>query len=159
MSSHEKRPAARATQPAYALLLLKSHRSLTGRDLLPPAISSEAAADALWHAPFVVLSHNTAADPLFVYANLAAQKRFAMAQDEIIGLPSRYSAEPVARDERQRLLDRVAAQGYIDDYCGVRTAKNGKRFEVRNATVWNVVDDDGKVIGQAATFNEWVDLE
>lgn len=159
MNSDEKRPAARVTQPAYARLLLASHRSLTGRDLLPPALSIEAAADALLHAPFVVLAHNTAADPLFVYANLAAQKRFAMAQDEIIGLPSRYSAEPMARDERQRLLDRVAAQGYIDDYRGVRIAKNGKRFEVRNATVWNVIDDDGKVIGQAATFNEWVDLE
>lgn len=159
MSSDEKRAAARVTQPAYARLLLASHRSLTGRDLLPPALSIEAAAEALVHAPFVVLSHNTAADPLFVYANLAAQKRFAMTQDEIIGLPSRYSAEPLARDERQRLLDRVAAQGYIDDYRGVRIAKNGKRFEVRNATVWNVIDDNGKVIGQAATFNEWVDLE
>ncbi len=158
MSSDENQHAKQATQPDYAALLLKSYRSLTGRDLLPAA-SSEAAADALFHAPFVVLSHNTSHDPVFVYANRAAEQRFAMSQNEIIGLPSRYSAEPMARDERQRLLDRVTAQGYIDDYRGVRIAKNGKRFEVRNAIVWNVMDDDGKVIGQAATFDEWDDIE
>lgn len=146
------------TQPAYARLLLASHRSLTGRDLLPAALSIEAAADALFHASFVVLSHNTDSDPVFVYANRAAEARFAMAQDEIIGLPSRYSAEPVARDERQRLLARVTAQGYIDDYRGVRIARNGQRFEVHNATVWNVIDESGKVIGQAATFSEWSEI-
>lgn len=153
MNSDENR-----TQPAYARLLFASHRSLTGRDLLPPALSIEAAADALFRAPFVVLSHNTDPDPVFVYANRAAEERFAMSQHEIIGLPSRYSAEPVARDERQRLLERVTAQGYIDDYRGVRIAKNGKRFEVRNATVWNVIDDNGKVVGQAATFSEWSEI-
>ncbi len=159
MSSDENPPPEQATQPIYAMLLLKSYRSLTGRDLFPPAVSIEAAADALFHAPFVVLSHNAADDPVFVYANLAAQARFAMSLDEIIGLPSRYSAEPMARDERQRLLDRVTTRGYIDDYRGVRIARNGKRFEVRNATVWNVTDDNGKVIGQAASFNEWREME
>jgi hypothetical protein len=147
------------TQPAYATLLLKSYRSLTGRDLLPPAESIETAAEALFNAPFVVLSHDASHDPVFVYANLAAMARFAMSPNEIIGLPSRYSVEPVARDERQRLLDCVTSQGYIDDYRGVRITKNGKRFEVRNAAVWNVTDECGKVIGQAAAFNEWSDIE
>lgn len=158
MNPDENRPAAQPTQPAYARLLLASHRSLTGRDLLPPALSPAAAAQALFDAPFVVLAHDTAADPVFVYANRAAQQRFAMAHDEIVGLPSRYSAEPVARDERRRLLERVSAQGYIDDYRGVRIASNGQRFEVRNATVWNVLDDDGRVVGQAATFSEWREI-
>jgi hypothetical protein len=159
MNSDETRPAEQATRPDYAMLLLKSYRSLTGRDLLPPAASIEAAAEALFNAPFVVLSHDPSHDPVFVYANRAALARFAMSLNEIIGLPSRYSAEPVARDERQRLLDCVTKQGYIDDYRGVRIAKNGKRFEVRNATVWNVVDECGNAIGQAAAFSEWSEIE
>lgn len=158
MTPDDNRPAAPLTPSAYVRLLIASHRALTGRDLLPPALSPAAAAHALFDAPFVVLAHDTAADPVFVYANRAAQECFAMAHDQIIGLPSRYSAEPVARDERQRLLDRVSAHGYIDDYRGVRIASNGQRFEVRNATVWNVLDDDGQVVGQAATFSEWREI-
>ena len=158
MNLDESPHAEPVTQPAYAMLLLNSYRSMTGCDLLPPAASIEAAADALFHAPFVVLSHNTSPDPVFVYANLAAQERFAMSLQEIIGLPSRYSAEPMARSERQRLLERVTTQGYINDYRGVRIDRNGKRFEVRHATVWNVIDECGKVIGQAATFNQWRDM-
>jgi PAS domain-containing protein len=159
MNPDENRPTEQVIQPAYARLLLKSYRSLIRRDLLAPAASSEAAAEALFNAPFVVLSHEASHDPVFVYANRAALARFAMSLDEIIGLPSRYSAEPVARDERQQLLDRVTAQGYIDDYRGVRIDKNGQRFEVRNATVWNVIDDNGKVIGQAAAFDEWSEIQ
>ncbi|MCP5269360.1 MAG: MEKHLA domain-containing protein [Zoogloeaceae bacterium] len=144
-------------QNDYALLLIRSYRQLTGHVLLPLANPAEAAT-ALFNAPFVVLSHNTLSDPVFVYANRAAQQRFAMTEDQIIGLPSRYSAEPLARSERQRLLDIVARQGYIDDYCGVRIDRMGNRFEVRNATVRNVIDEEGRLHGQAATFSEWIDI-
>ena len=136
--------------PAHAALLLESYRHWTGCDL----ISSETPALALYHAPFVVLSHDTAADPRFTYANLAAQKCFEMPWLKIVGLPSRLSAEPVAQAERERLLARVAEQGYVDDYSGVRIASSGRRFIVQNATVWNLVDQDGKVMGQAAWFEE-----
>lgn len=139
-------------QADYAMLLLDSYRRLTGRDLLPPQASS---AQALYHAPFVLLSHDAATDPRFVYANLAAQARFEMPWREIVGMPSRYSAEAPERAERQRLLERVSRQGYIDDYCGVRIARSGRRFLVRNASVWNLIGG----VGQAAAFAQWQDLE
>lgn len=142
-------------QADHAALLLDSHRRLTGRPLMPPCLNPEQAARALYMAPFVVLSHDTAADPVFTYANLAAQQLFGLPWKEIIGLASRYSAEPLARDERQRLLDQVAAQGYIDDYQGVRVAKSGQRFRICRATVWNLVDTAGRLHGQAATFSDW----
>jgi hypothetical protein len=105
-----------------------------------------------------VLSHDTAADPVFTYANLAAQRVFAMRWHQIVGMPSRYSAEAPVRDERQRLLDRVGRDGYIDDYSGVRIAGTGQRFAISNATVWNIVDAGGQVAGQAATFSDWTPL-
>jgi hypothetical protein len=55
----EPRPAHRY-QVAHAELLRRSFHALTGRDLLDPTLSPEAAADALFHAPFVVLSHDAA---------------------------------------------------------------------------------------------------
>ncbi len=139
---------ANAYWPAHAALLVDSYRRWTGRDLL----TSDAPAFDLYHAPFVVLSHDTATDPHFTYANLAAQKRFEMSWAEIVGLPSRLSAEPLAQAERERLLTRVAEQGYVDDYSGVRVTRSGQRFMVKDATVWNLIARNGKPMGQAAWF-------
>ena len=50
-----------------------------------------------------VLAHNADPDPRFIYANKAAQACFEYGWDEIVSLPSRLSAEPVDREERQRL--------------------------------------------------------
>ncbi len=139
----------------HAALLCDTYRHWTGRDLVAPG---PARAEALYRAAFVVLSHNTDADPLFTYANLAAQTLFEMPWCEIVGLPSRYSAEAPVREERERLLARVAEHGYIDDYQGVRIARSGQRFLIRQATVWNLIDASGAKIGQAATFSEWQPL-
>lgn len=139
-------------------LLLASHRRLTGRELSAPGATPSARAQALYAAPFVVLSHNGGSDPVFTYANQTAQRLFAMPWDRIVGLPSRYSAEAPAREERQRLLERVGRDGYIDDYEGVRIAATGERFLIRNATVWNLLSADGRVVGQAAAFAAWTPL-
>ncbi|MBI4984729.1 MAG: MEKHLA domain-containing protein [Rhodocyclales bacterium] len=142
----------------HAALLIGSYRRWLGRELLAPAATPEATAEALYRAPFVVLSHDTRADPVFTYANLTAQGLFAMPWTQIVGLPSRYSAEALARGERERLHERVAQHGYIDDYQGVRIASTGARFLIRQATVWNLVDAAGNKVGQAATFGAWEPL-
>ena len=134
--------------PAHATLLLESYRHWTQRDLL----ISTTPAHALYHAPFGVLAHDAAADPCFTYANLVAQTQFERPWSEIVGLPSRYSAEPLAQAERERLLARVASRGYIDDYCGVRIARSGKRFTIQKAIVWNLINPESVVLGQAACF-------
>ena len=143
----------------HTALLLRAYRHWTGRDLVDPNLSPAAAARALYHAPFAVLSHDAAPDPRFTYANLTAQRLFEMAWPEIVGLPSRHSAEPLVQEERERLLARVAEQGYIDDYCGVRIARSGSRFRIRDATVWNLIDEQGRPCGQAACFSDWQALD
>jgi hypothetical protein len=102
-----------------------------------------------------MLSHDTQADPCFNYANQTAQRVFELPWAEIVGMLSRYSAEPLAREAREQLLARVTAAGHIDDYSGVRIAHSGKRFMVRHATVWNLFDENGLNCGQAACFSEW----
>ena len=142
----------------HASLLARCYRHWTGRDLLEPAESTANIGQALYHAPFVVLSHAHSADPCFDYANLAAQSLFERPWAEIVGLPSRLSAEPIARAERELLLARVAAHGYIDDYAGVRIARSGRRFRIAQATVWNLISASGQMLGQAACFAHWSDL-
>jgi hypothetical protein len=142
---------------AHAALLRHCYRHWTGRHLLErdPDLADSEAAELLYRAPFVVLSHSNDPDPLFTYANLAAQRLFEMSWQDMVGMPSRYSAEAPARAERQHLLARVAEYGYIDDYQGVRIASSGRRFLIRQASVWNLIDATGTKIGQAASFSEW----
>ncbi len=78
-----------------------------------------------------------------------------MTWEAFTALPSPLSAEPVAREERARLLARVTRDGYIDDYSGVRIAHSGKRFLIEGATVWNLMDEAGNYCGQAAMFRRW----
>ncbi|MDS4042566.1 MAG: MEKHLA domain-containing protein [Candidatus Competibacter sp.] len=135
--------------------LRRTFHALTGRDLLDPALSPEVAAEALFHAPFVVLSHDADLDPILTYGNRTALELFELSWAELIQMPSRLTAEAPDRAERARLLAEVAARGFIDDYSGVRISRTGRRFRIERATVWNLTDDRGRFYGQAATFREW----
>ena len=141
---------------AHVADLLRSYYELTEKHLIVPA---KDAALMAYSAPFVLLSHDGADDPVLTYGNLAAQKLFAMDWEKLVGMPSRKTAEAPERAEREELLRRVAEKGFIDDYAGIRIAADGCRFMIRNATVWNVSDKNGARIGQAATFSEWQLLE
>jgi hypothetical protein len=142
---------------AHVARLLATYDQFIGRPLLArtPAETDAECALRLYHAPFAVLSHGIEPDPLFNYANLAAQRLFEHTWDEFVGMPSRLSAEAPERGERERLLARVSAHGYIDDYSGVRIAKSGRRFRILRAVVWNLSDARGRPIGQAASFSAW----
>lgn len=137
-------------------LIVDSHRRLTGRPLL--AAPGADLANAMWQAPQVIVAHGSEADPVFFYGNALALQVFAMDFAAFTRLPSRYSAEPVAREERAQLLARVSRDGFIDDYAGVRIAADGRRFRIERAVVWNLVDADGICRGQAASFAHWSDL-
>jgi hypothetical protein len=139
---------------AHVALLLDNYQRLLGRPLLEVA-EGQSLAERVFNADFALLSHNTDADPLFNYANRTALDLFELSWDEMMGMPSRFSAEPVNREERDRLLAQVSHQGFIDNYSGVRIAKNGKRFLIRQAVVWDVYDDQQRYYGQAACFNDW----
>jgi hypothetical protein len=81
-----------------------------------------------------------------------------MAPDTLVRTPSRLTAEPVHRDERARLLERTSREGFVDDYSGVRISKTGRRFMIEKAIVWNLDDESGQALGQAATFDRWTPL-
>jgi PAS domain-containing protein len=104
-----------------------------------------------------VASHIASHDPQFNYANLAALALFKMRDDEFLGLPSRYSAEPMLREQRAAFLGEVTANGFVQNYSGVRIAKDGSRFLIEQATVWNVVDiaQPENVLGQAVVIKKW----
>jgi hypothetical protein len=129
-------------------LIVESYQRIVGRPLLDVPFSPI----ALWDAQLAIVAHGTEADPVFFYGNKLALQQFDMDFATFTSLPSRLSAEPLARDERARLLARVTEFGFVDDYSGMRISGRNKRFMITQATVWNLVDETGICCGQAAAF-------
>jgi PAS domain S-box-containing protein len=137
--------------PDFFRLLEDSYSRLLQRSLVPRGL--DAAAGARWlyeEAPFGILAHDTAADPIFVYGNRTAQELFGYSWGELTVLPSRLSAEAPHRGERADFLRRVSQDGFVEGYRGMRITKSGKRFWIEGVTVWQLTDDQGVHRGQAA---------
>lgn len=145
----------------HAVRLLRSHLRLTGREWIPGLDLSDSAAVArqVFESACVVVSHGTEPDPVLNYGNATALQLWEMTWEEFTRTPSRLTAEPPNREERARLLAEVTARGFIDNYSGIRISKTGRRFRIERATVWNVLDETGVRIGQAATFDRWFPLD
>jgi hypothetical protein len=140
---------------AQTQILERCLKHWTGRDLLPGSYSPAELAEKIYHAPSVVVSHGTEADPVLNYGNAAALALWEMSWKELTRTPSRLTAEAPDREERARLLGAVTERGFIDDYSGVRISKTGRRFKISRATVWNLISEGGQPCGQAAMFAHW----
>lgn len=135
-------------------LLAGSYCRLTGKRLTP---QGRGARWLYYQAPFAVLAHDVGTDPRFIYGNRAAQACFEYAWDELVGLPSRLSAEAPERAERQRLLNAVRRDGLVTGYRGLRIARSGRRFWIDDGVIWQLIDEQGVARGQAALFSSWRD--
>lgn len=136
-------------------LLRRSLKHWTKRDLVKEGLSEEEAAKKIFLAPFVVVSHGLGEDPLFTYGNQAALDLFEISWEKFLMMPSRCSAELMERAERARILETVSKQGFIENYSGVRISQENRRFLINDALVWNLIDEQGDVCGQAAMFENW----
>ena len=153
-------PTSRGALVNPTRLILENYRRLFGRDLVETKDGADLVV-TLFELPRVVLSAlgPSGTDHIFNYANRTALSAFETTWDQIIGLPSSQSAEPVHRDERRRLLDEVMRNGFINDYCGIRISRTGRRFRILRATVFNLLDEAGNYVGQAATFGDWEPID
>ncbi len=113
---------------------------------------------AIDKAPFAILSHGVEAEPIFNFANQFALSLFECEWQDFIKMPSRYSAEAPSQTERALLLERVARQGFINHYQGIRISATGKRFRINNAIIWNIIDSQGQYYGQGAMFKSYTRL-
>lgn len=149
--------------------LLASHQQAFGRPLIafstpaaPAAASPEARqrSQELFAATAVVLAHDGSADrpdhdPRLIYANRSALTLWRRPWAEMVGLPSRLTAEPAERPGRDRLLANARAREAISGYTGIRVDSHGRRFVIQGARLWTLRDGDGRDRGQAAAFSSW----
>lgn len=144
---------------SYNALMALSFHHFTGEDIVPDArnLGATDLAQAMFGAPVAIVSHGTEAEPIFRYANAAALDLWQMDWDAFTRLPSRHSAEPKSgiQTDRDRSLKAVLENGCVDGYSAIRICSQGRRFEIRNTLLWNVVDQDGVRHGQAAFIRDW----
>jgi hypothetical protein len=135
-------------------LLADSYTHWLKQPLVDPTFTDAQASRWLYEdAPFGLLAHNTLAEPLFIYGNLAAQRCFEYSWDELLQLPSRKSAPPQQVEDRRQFLEQVGKQGFATGYRGLRISKSARSFWINDGTVWQLVDQAGVLRGQAALFN------
>lgn len=140
--------------------ILTSYKKWLGEDLLKDLAEDDVErARQLYFTDRVVVSHDTSPDPLINYGNQKCLNLWETTPDQLIGMPSRKTAEPMHRDERARMLEQTTKNGYFSDYKGIRISSKGSRFFIHQATIWNLLDGEGKPAGQAATFSEWTFLD
>jgi len=119
---------------------------------LKPLIGNEG---DLFQADFVVLSHGLGDDPCLTYGNQKALTLWEYSWEQFTQMPSRLTAEPNLQEDRATLLLDVQKQGFSENYAGVRISASGRRFQIQNATVFNLIDEKGHYTGQAAFFTYW----
>jgi hypothetical protein len=161
---------------ALATTLCASHQRAFGRPLIAAANGPDSASSAatptpsrllgqeLFAAATVVLAHDgtdPGADPgpRLIYANRAALRLWRRSWSELVGMPSRLTAEPSERAGRAQALAGVQLQHAIANYSGIRIDSQGRRFRICAARVWTLWRPLSAGIlepcGQAAAFSTW----
>lgn len=137
----------------HAALLQSSYRRLLGRALVPPSDDPAETARRLFHAPFAVLSHDGAEDPVLNYVNRYVMALWESDWSSLTAMPSRLTAEPMHRAQRAEFLAATRARGFVEGYSGIRISTTGRRFRIEGATIWTVTGAHGRPAGQAAMFS------
>ncbi|MEB3333521.1 MAG: MEKHLA domain-containing protein [Cyanobacteriota bacterium] len=142
--------------------IVGSHRSAFGTPLLAGVAAGgprRLAAQEVFAADRVVLAHDGGADPRLIYANAAALQLWKRSWREMVGLPSRLTAEPREREARAQALASARLREAMEGYGGIRVDSQGRRFRIEEARLWTLRDGQGQARGQAATFGRWWWLE
>lgn len=132
-----------------------SYRQLLGKNLMEGIDTPKQLSKALFKAPFVLVSHGIEPEPIFNYGNQTALQLWSIDWQQFIQTPSAVSAEPIEREERALMLRQAREKGYIKNYQGVRISSTGRRFLIKQVTLWNLFDKSGEKCGQAATYPDW----
>jgi hypothetical protein len=139
----------------WSQILATSFQRLLDRQLIDNYTTPEQLAEALFLAPFVVVSHGIQADPILNYGNQSALQLWDLSWHQFVQTPSRLTAEIENQSTREKMLAQVTNQGYIDNYSGVRISSLGRKFLIEKTIIWNLTDEFGSSCGQAATFPSW----
>ncbi len=151
-------PWLHADVVSHSQRLLDSFERWLKEPLIERGGSPRKQAEALFHAPFALISHGSEADPILNYGNRTALELWGLDWQTLLQTPSRLTAAAAHRSTRKKILHETSLHGFIRGYEGIRVARNGQRFRIEETTLWNVIDKHNKPMGQAAFFPRWTML-
>ena len=79
------------------------------------------------------MSHGTQNDaegPVLNYGNAAALKRWGASWEELTSMPSKYTAETIEQSAREAFLQKVHADGVVENFSAVRIGLDKSRYLV-----------------------------
>lgn len=154
MSSNLLLPCQQDTIINHSKHLLYSFHHWLGHSLLDMTGSPAEVAQMLFNAPFVLVSHGIETDPILNYGNRKALELWELTWEDLTHMPSRKTAEAMVQEKRNQMLAETTAKGFCN-FSGVRITSTGKRFRIADGILWNVIDTDNNLCGQAAIFSQW----
>ncbi len=139
-------------------LILKSHQVAFGKDLLAvekrkPTL--RLLSQELFSISIVVLAHNWGNDPLINYCNSDGLKLWRRRWNQMVGMPSRLTAPLGESKERNLNLKKALGANSVVGYQGVRVDSLGRRFLIKDASIWTIWTKKSFPCGQAASFSSW----
>jgi hypothetical protein len=57
--------------------------------------------------------------------------------------------------DRNVLFEKTNHYGFASHYLGVRITKEGRRFLIKDALLWRVIEETGTSLGHAVVFDNW----
>lgn len=139
----------------HVSILLSNLKRWAGFDLAQEYnISDEELGKGIFKATFCLLSSDLSADPVLNYGNQTALDLWEMTWDELTSTLSRDTAQPDRQSDRDELMRKVNEKNFVSGYSGMRVSKSGREFMIKNVTIWNLFDDNGKTYGRAAWFKD-----
>ena len=158
MTSQAAAPWLTPEAIATAEQIASGYAQAFGRPLIAP--SNAPLAQELFAAAIVVLAHdgralNQGEGPRLIYANRSALRLWGRPWAEMVGMPSKNTAEPAEQTSRQQALATAQHQNAISGYSGIRIDRQGRRFQINRAQLWTLWNASGEACGQAACFSDW----
>jgi len=137
----------------HVSILLSNLKRWTGIDLAEDnGIPVNKLGKGVFEANFCLLSSDLSADPILNYGNQMALDLWEMSWEELTSTRSRDTAKPDKQSDRDGLMRQVNEKNFVTGYSGMRVSKTGREFLIKDVTIWNLFDDDGKPYGRAAWF-------
>jgi hypothetical protein len=144
----------------FVARVVRSFEQVTGKSLMREAgLDPRALGRSAWSGDFALLTHRGDARAVLNYGNALALRLWEMDWDTFTATPSGDTAPGEASAARDLLMEKVAKDNFVTGYSGERISRRGRRFLIKDVTVWRLLDEKGASFGMAAFFRQFRYLE
>ena len=142
-------------QSVFIARLVESFARVTGKNLIEAAgLDPRALGRSAYFGDFALLSHRGGAEAVLNYGNAFSLRLWECDWDTFTSTPSAATAPAEVSGARDLLMQKVGRENFVSGYCGERISRTGRRFVIKDVTVWRLLDEAENSFGMAAFFRQ-----